>query len=167
MGADELDPGRALPALQGEIEPVALEDDSHRLVAHLDSQVGHCPDNPAIAPRPVLSGQAEDEFLDLGRLSRASGVSALARAVELAGDELAVPAEDDIGGDQIGDLGEGLATEALADPGESLALRVGEPEAAFEAFAKNLVLRDEVLVPEEQFLVDRPRDVGEDSGSSG
>src|SRR5262245_64409034 len=57
-------------------------------------QIGQRPSDPVIAPITVLLGHANDELLDLAPDPRSAWAATGFRAIELAGDKLAVPAQD-------------------------------------------------------------------------
>jgi len=140
---------------------VSLKDVGHGLRAHLDSQViqGSC--DPLVAPGPIFAGHLEDEVLDLNLRPRTSGTASLFGAVELAGDELPIPAQKSLGRDEGRNFTESSTTETHSDLREGLALGVRESEASPEMPPEDPVLREEVLVPKQKFLVDRAGDVGE------
>src|SRR5215475_5661960 len=85
--------------------------------------VGHCrsfdrrpytpdcqrPSDPVIAPGAVLLGHANDELLDLAPDPRSAWAATGFRAIELAGDKLAVPAQAGVWPGHRCDLGENLA----------------------------------------------------------
>ena len=83
-----------------------------RLIGNLVPQIGQCPRNPVIAPVPVLSGHAHDQLLDLSLDPRSARASTGLRAIEFAGDKLAIPAQDSVRSGYGGDFGENLAAEA-------------------------------------------------------
>ncbi|MCP3995557.1 MAG: hypothetical protein GY722_10890, partial [bacterium] len=55
-------------------------------------------------------------------------------------DELPVPAEDRVGGDHRGNLGEGASADRLAPDSQPATLIIGEPETS----ATELLLQDSV-----------------------
>src|SRR5215813_2314814 len=85
--------------------------------------VGHCrsfdrrpytPDWPAPqrsghSPITVLLGDANDELFDLAPDPRSAWAATGFRAIALAGDKLAVPAQDSVRSRHSCDLGEGIA----------------------------------------------------------
>src|SRR5262245_23998947 len=87
--------GRAL-ALRCRRQTVALQDIADRLIADLIPQIGQRPSDPVIAPGAVLLGHANDALLDLAPDPRSAWAATGFRAIELAGDKLAVPAQDGV-----------------------------------------------------------------------
>ena len=88
---------------------MALQDIADRLIADLMPQIGQRPSDPVKTPMTVLLGQANDELLDLAPDPRSAWAATGFRAIELAGDKLAVPGQDSIGPRHSCDLGEGFA----------------------------------------------------------
>jgi hypothetical protein len=76
---------------------VTLQNIANRLIGNLVPQIGQRSRNPVIAPVQVLAGHANDQLLDLSLDSRSARVRAGLRAIELAGDKLAIPAQDGVG----------------------------------------------------------------------
>ena len=83
------------------------------------------PDQPGVSPRDILRSHAQDEAADRVVDPRASR-TAFGAAIVLLGDELAVPAQDRVRGDDAGDLAKGPSAEGLALGGKATPLRVGE-----------------------------------------
>src|SRR5262245_28119369 len=72
-------------------------------------RLASAPHNPVITPVPVLARHANDQLLDLARDPRSAWAATGFRAIELAGDKLAVPGQDSIRPRHRCDLGENLA----------------------------------------------------------
>ena len=96
---------------------MAPQNVTNRLIGYLVSQIGQRPRNPIIAPAPVLPGHANDQLLDLALDPRPAWASTR-RAIELAGDQLAIPAHHGIRSGYGGDVGEGLADQPMTDLAE-------------------------------------------------
>jgi hypothetical protein len=96
---------------------VALQDIADRLIADL-IPLGQRPSDPGITPITVLLGDANDELLDLAPDSRSARAATGFRAIELAGDKLAVPGHDSIRPRHSCDLGEGFAAQAMTNLAE-------------------------------------------------
>src|SRR5215470_19272120 len=95
MGPNEGWPcGRAL-ALRRRPHTVASQNIAHRLVGDLKSQIGQRPHNPVIAPRAVLLGHANNQFLNC-LVDPGSAWASMLRAIELAHDEPSVPSQNGI-----------------------------------------------------------------------
>src|SRR5262245_64886587 len=97
-----------------------------RLIADLIPQSGQRPSHPVIAPGAVLLGHANDELLDLAPDPRSAWAATGFRAIELAGDKLAIPAQDSVWPRHRCDLGENLAAKAMANLAECGSLGVRE-----------------------------------------
>jgi hypothetical protein len=112
---------------------VASQNIANRLIGHLVPQIGQRPRNPVIAPVPVLAGHANDQLLDLSIDPRSARASTRLRAIEFAGDKLAIPAQDGVRPGYGGDAGENFAAQAMTDLAErtSLGVRELQPPWAF------------------------------------
>src|SRR5205807_2966473 len=84
---------------------------------------------------------------------------ALCGAVELLGHKFAVPAQNRIGFDNVGDFLQRLLAELLADLCQSLALAVTQSYTSLELIAENTIFSHAVLITQQQFLIDGPRDI--------
>ena len=73
----------------------------------------------------VLLCHAQDKVADPAVDSQASGTT-VGAAIVLLGDELPVPAQDRVGGDDAGDLAKGPSAQGLALGGKATPLRLGE-----------------------------------------
>ena len=138
---------------------MALEDVAHRLVTDGVAQVGQGADDPVIAPGAILLGHAHDQGLQLLVDRGATRSLALLGAVKLLGHELAVPAENRVGLDDRGHFLQGLLAQLLADLGQGLALAITQPHTPCDLVAQDAIFRHQVLVAQQQFLIDGPRDI--------
>ena len=77
------------------------------------------------------------------------------RAVELTGDQTAIPGEDGFRFRNTGHLRQTLAPQPLADFGEGRALGVRKPQSSGDVGAKDSILRNQVFTLEEQALIDQ------------
>src|SRR5437762_3285171 len=82
--------------------------------------------NPIIAPVPVLARHANDQLLDLSLDPRSARALTGLRAIEFAGDQLAVPGQDSVRAGDSCDLTENLAAQAMTDLAERGPLGVRE-----------------------------------------
>ena len=99
----------------------------------------------ACSPVRVLGGELDDQALQRSGHAGPSAVP-LGSDVVLLGDELAVPAQDRIGGHQAAELVQGAAAERTARRRQPAALVVCESQATVtELLAKDAVLLLEVL----------------------
>src|SRR5262245_8239738 len=121
-----------------------------RLIADLIPQIGQRPSDPVIAPITVLLGHANDELLDLAPDPRSAWAATGFRAIELAGDKLAVPAQDSVW-PHYG--------------GQSRRVWLARRPRAWgvhSAWPSGCGFRGQIFVARQQLLVHRPRDVGQD-----
>ena len=149
MGGDEILPRGILPPYGCRRNPVPAQDVSHRLIGDRMAQIGQCSDDAVVSPAGVLSGEADDERFQVGRDTRAAGRSTEFGAVELAGNEAAVPGEDGIGFGDKGDLLEGTTTEPLADLSESGSLGIGKAHSGWKLRSQDAILSCEVFILEQ------------------
>ena len=108
------------------------QDIADRLIADLIPQIGQRPRNPVITPIPVLLGHANDQLLDLPLDPRSAWASTGLRAIEFAGDQLAVPGQDGVRPGHSRHLGENLAAQSMADLAERGSLGVRELQPPFQ-----------------------------------
>src|SRR5262245_53620497 len=95
-----------------------LQDIANRLIADLIPQIGQRPRNPVIAPITVLLGHANNQPLDFARDPWPARTATGFRAIELAGDKLAVPGQDGVRPSHGCKLGESLAAQAMTELAE-------------------------------------------------
>ena len=79
----------------------------------------------AVAPAGIVLGHADDQFAD--RLHEPWPADAVSLVGVLRRDQLSVPAQDGVGSDDRGNLGEQVASECVALGGESAPLILREP----------------------------------------
>ena len=84
--------------------------------------------DPGTAPARVLGGELDDQALQRSDRAGPAALS-LGSAIVLLGDELAVPAQDRIGGHQAAELVQDAAAERSALRRKPAALVIGEPQA--------------------------------------
>jgi hypothetical protein len=77
------------------------------------------------------------------------------RAVELAGDQTAVPGQDRFRVRNTSHLRETLPPEPLADFGERRPFGVRKPQSSGNVRAKDSILRNQIFALEEQALIDQ------------
>src|ERR1035441_5260234 len=98
-----------------------------------------------------------------GRPAVGSSPSAL-RAIELAGDEPSVPCQDGVRQGGSRHLAECLATQSTANLAELRSLCVRELQPPLQLAPQDPVFSSQILVPQQQLMVHRPSDVGQDTG---
>src|SRR5262245_64610573 len=96
-------------------QSMSSQDIADRLSGNLIPQIGQGADNPVIAPVPVLAGHAQDQLLERALDPRSAQTSTPLRAIEFAGDKLAVPSQDGVRLRNVRDLGKELAAQAMTD----------------------------------------------------
>jgi hypothetical protein len=109
-------PRHRLAALGSGFQAVLCEDALDRVASELVTEVAERAADPRVTPARVLGG-------------------------ELLDDELAIPAQDRIGGHQAGELFQGTSANGSALRGEPAALGIGEAQASVaELLAQRAVL---------------------------
>ena len=144
-------------------QSVALQDIADRLIADLVPQIGQRPRNPVIAPIPVLLGHACDQLLDSSLDPRPAGASTGLRAIEFAGDKLAIPGQDGVRPGHIGHFAENLAAQSTTDFAQRSSFGVRELQPSFQLGLQDAVFGSQIFISQQQLLVHRPRDVGQDA----
>src|SRR5215471_18739866 len=76
--------------------------------------------------------------------------------IELARDEPPVPGEDGVWFGRAGHLLQSFASESLSDLRKRASLRIRQAQPCGQVRSQNSILRSQVLVLEEQFLVHQP-----------
>ena len=104
---------------------MALQNVAYRLIGNHIPEIGQGAHNPVIAPVPVLARHANDQLLHLALDPRSTRAMTNLRAIEFAGDQLAVPGQDSVRPGNGCDLGENLAAHAMTNFAErgSLGIR--------------------------------------------
>lgn len=104
-------------------------------VAHSIPEVRHGPGNSIVAPRSVLSREADNQLFNFIVDSWSPRIRPVLGTVELPGDELAVPPENRIGPDDTRYLFERSLAELFSDLGQCLSsvrLRSGASDPGFD-----------------------------------
>src|SRR5438445_2046096 len=159
MRADELLPCRGRLALWRRWEAMALEDVAHGLVTDRVPEVGEGADDPVVAPGAILLRHADDQRLQLLVNGGSPWALPVCGAIKLLGHELTVPAKNRVGLDDLGHLPQGLLAKFLADFGQRFTFPVTQPDAPLDLVAEDTIFRDQVLITQQQFLIDCPRDI--------
>src|SRR5450830_801975 len=126
-------------------------------------QIGQRPHNPVIAPGPILLGHANNQFLNFSVDPWPARGSPFLRAIELAGDEPSVPCQDGVRQGGSRHLAECLATQSTANLAELRSLCVRELQPPLQLTPQDPVFSSQILVPQQQLMVHRPSDVGQDT----
>ena len=161
VGGQELPPGRPFRPVGGGLQPMAPEHVGDGAASYVMTQIRECTTDPRIAPVPILGGHLNDQLPDLLHHRRTTGPAAMA-AVVFARDEVTMPGEQGVGGDQCLHLTKRATTEGLGLRGQATPLDVGEAEpAGGELFAQHPVLCLEIVDDVALLLVD-PAGHGDD-----
>src|SRR5450759_3637839 len=126
-------------------------------------QIGQRPHNPIIAPGPILLGHANNQFLNFSVDPWPARGSPFLRAIELAGDEPSVPCQDGVRQGGSRHLAECLATQSTANLAELRSPRVRKLQPPLQLAPQDPVFSSQILIPQQQLLVHRPRNVGQDT----
>src|SRR5713101_7080394 len=132
MCPDELLPRGGRLALWRRGEAMALEDIADRLVADGVPEIGQGAHDAVIAPRAILLCQAHHQGFQLVVDRGAARSLALLGAVKLLRHALAVPAENRVRLDDLGDFRQGLLPQLLTNLGQGFALAVVQSEAPLD-----------------------------------
>src|SRR5262249_41499552 len=153
--------GRAL-ALRRRRHSVAVQNISHRLLGNLKPQIGQRPHYPVIPLGAVLLGHANNQFLNCP-LDPGSAWASMVRAIKLARDEPSVPSQNGIRQSGSRYIAECLAAKPTPNLAELRSLGVRELRPPLQLASQDLVLSGEIFIPQQQLLVPRPADVGQDA----
>jgi hypothetical protein len=107
-------------------------------------EVTQRPDQPRVPPGWILRRHPYDELFHVDGDGRTPGPAAR-RAIVLAGDQLAVPAQDRVRRDQARELVQPATTDDLALDGQASPLVIGEPQPP----PGELLAKDSVLLAQE------------------
>ena len=99
LGAQELRPGRVCSSRRG-VDPGILQDFPHGRRRYLRSQADQLTVDPAVSPAGVLAGQPEDQGPDVPAGGRSAGLATHGPGGPAAANDVAVPAQDRVRGDQ-------------------------------------------------------------------
>jgi hypothetical protein len=133
---------------------VPLQNVSDRLIGDGMPEVGERAGNAIVAPAFVLLSHADDQGFEFNSYAGTSRIGAVLRAVELAGDQTAIPGEDGFRFRHTSHVRQPLPTEPLSDLGKRRTLPVRKPESTGDARAEDSILGKEVFALKEQALID-------------
>ena len=66
VGGDEILPGGILAALGSGLDPISVEDVSHRLIGNRVAEIGQSSGDAVVSPAGVLSGEADNARFQFG-----------------------------------------------------------------------------------------------------
>src|SRR5665811_310564 len=121
------------------------------------------PHDPIIAPGPILLGHANNQLLNFSVDPWPARGSTCPRSIELAGDEPSVPCQDGVRQGGSRHLAECLAAQSTANLAKLRSLCVRELQPPLQLAPQNPVFSSQIFVPQQQLLVHRPGDVGQDA----
>ena len=99
LGAQELQPGKVCSSRRG-VDPGVLQDFPHGRRCYFHSQAGDLAVDPAVSSVRVLAGQPEGQGPDVPASVRSAGLAANGPGGPAAANDVAVPAQDRVRGDQ-------------------------------------------------------------------
>ncbi len=70
-----------------------------------------------------------------------------------------MPGEDGLRFDDVSHFLQGFLPQLQSDLGEGLALAVTQPEVPLDLVAEDTILRAQIFVAQQEFLIDRPCDI--------
>src|ERR1700747_3321364 len=94
---------------------MALQNIAHRLIGNHIPEIAKGPQNPVKPEAPFFARHANDQLLHLALDPRSTRAMTNLRAIEFAGDQLAVPGQDSVRPGDGCDLGENLAAHATTN----------------------------------------------------
>src|SRR5215469_259791 len=121
------------------------------------TQVSQRAGDAVVTPSRVLAGKPNHQFLHLGGNTGSARIATGLGTIKLAGDEPPVPGEDGVWFGHAGHLLQSFAPESLADLRKRASLRIRQAQPGWQMRPQDSILRRQVLVLEEQFLVHQPR----------
>src|ERR1035437_2357658 len=152
---------RALALWRGR-HPLASQNIPDRLIRNLVPQIGQTAHNPVITPGEILRGHANNQPLNCLVDPRPAWASML-RAIELARDEPSIPGQNGIRQGRLRHFAEWLAAQSTANLAKLRSLRVRKLQPPLQLAPQNPVFSSQILVPQQQLMVHRPSDVGQDT----
>jgi len=102
-------------------------------------------------------------LLDCARDPRPARTPTGFRAIELVGDQLAVPGQDGVRLRDSCNLGEGLAAQPMTNFAQRGSLGVRKLQPSFQLGFEDAVFRCQIFISRQQLLIHRPGDVGQDA----
>jgi hypothetical protein len=134
---EEHRPGRAPSSLGSRLHALALEDIGNGAAPDLMSQVIESALNTGVTPSGILQGHAHNEVTDDPHRARATGSAPVAE-VTLPADQLSVPAQQRIRGDDRAEVEQNLPWNAESLAREQRPLPIGKAQrASLESFAQH------------------------------
>ena len=103
-------------------------------------------------------GRGQDQPIDVKRTAPARA-SRIIRRAPVHDHKFAVPSKDGVGCDDLGHFLQGLLAELLANLSQCLALAITQLDASLDVIAEHAVFSHQVLIAQQEFLIDRPRDI--------
>ena len=129
--------------------------------SHLVTQIRQGSHDAVVAPARVLLRHAHDQTLNVRTHAWGPGTASRLGAVELVGDEPAIPRQNGFGLRHHRHFPQSLSPESVGNLGQGGLFTVGKQQTALDLRFENAVLGGQILVPQPEFLIDRFCDVGE------
>ncbi len=140
---------------------MAMQDIPDGLVGDLMAEIRQGAGNAIVSPVLIFARHPENKCLEFWSDPGTARITAVLGAVELGGNESAVPGEDGVGLSDASNFREKFAAEAPADFGKCAAFRIGKPEWGREVGAEDSILSDEVFTLEQEALIHKTANVGQ------
>jgi len=138
-------PRRFRAALRCRLDTVIFENRFDRVAGEVMPEMFQPAADPRVAPGRILVSQADDECGEVrlrGRATRPSGL----RAVIFLGNELPIPPQNRVRGDDAGDGHQSAPADELALHREATSLIIGEPKPPWPVLgAKDPILLEQVV----------------------
>jgi hypothetical protein len=113
-------------------------------------------DNAVVTPTGVASSQLDHQVLKLLSDPWTPAGAALLGPIELLGNQLSEPSQNRIWFGHAGNLRQGWAPEPFGDLGPCGLLAIRQQQASSDVCLQDAVLRHQVLILQQQFLVHQP-----------
>jgi len=125
---------------------------------------GQSANDPVVAPAGVLARHLHNQTLHFGINPRPTGVCAMLRVIELLRNQFPEPGENGLGFGDLGYFRQSLTSQFLADLRQRGALLMGKAQPSWRMCLEDPVLRDKIFDLKQQFLIDQPRHVCQQTG---
>jgi hypothetical protein len=129
MRLNKVLPRRGLASLRRWRNPVALQNIPYGLIRDRIPKIGQRAHNAVVPPTRILFGHLYDQGFQFRFDSRPAGIATVLGAIELVGNQPAIPSQNGIGFGHGGDLGQGFAPESLADFSQHESFRIGRAQS--------------------------------------
>jgi len=163
VSGEKILPGRDLASLGCGSDSVASQYISYRLIRELMTQVGEGTRDPVISPTGILFCHSHHQRFHFRFNRRAARILPVFGTIEFLSDESPIPSQNGVRFCNASDLSKRLSSQALSNFSECDAFGIVQAQSRRQFGPQDPVLRRQVLVPKEKFLVHRAGDVGQQS----